>query len=85
MLTSPHLALGFVLDKEHLELERFTREFAIVGSPETVAARIEELQKDLGFGRFNCGFGMTGRARPDQVFRSLRLFGKEVIPALTAT
>jgi len=85
MLTSPHLALGFVLDKEHLELERFTREFAIVGSPDTVAARIEKLHEELGFGRFNCGFGLTGRATPDQVFRSLRLFGKEVIPALAGS
>ncbi len=85
MLTSPHLALGFVLDQEHLEIERFTREFAIVGSPATVAVRIIELQKNLGFGRFNCGFGMAGRASSEQVFRSLRLFGKEVIPALAGT
>jgi alkanesulfonate monooxygenase SsuD/methylene tetrahydromethanopterin reductase-like flavin-dependent oxidoreductase (luciferase family) len=79
--TSGHVQRGFVVDESQLDSERFEREFAIVGSPETCATRIAELQALLGFGRFNCGFGVSGHATSDQVYRSLRLFGKEVIPA----
>jgi alkanesulfonate monooxygenase SsuD/methylene tetrahydromethanopterin reductase-like flavin-dependent oxidoreductase (luciferase family) len=78
--TSGHIQRGFVVDEEHLEVERFEREFAVVGDPDTCAARIEELRQSTGCGRFNCGFGLGGHAAPDQVFRSLRLFGTEVIP-----
>jgi alkanesulfonate monooxygenase SsuD/methylene tetrahydromethanopterin reductase-like flavin-dependent oxidoreductase (luciferase family) len=80
--TSGHIQRGFVVDESQLASEKFEREFAIVGSPETCVARIEELRETLGFGRFNCGFGVSGHATPDQVYHSLRLFGREVIPAL---
>jgi alkanesulfonate monooxygenase SsuD/methylene tetrahydromethanopterin reductase-like flavin-dependent oxidoreductase (luciferase family) len=78
--TSGHIQRGFVVDEAQLDPSRFEREFAVVGSPDTCAARIEELREALGFGRFNCGFGITGHATPEQVYRSLRLFGREVIP-----
>ncbi len=38
--------------EEELETERWLREVAIVGSPDTVTARIAELQRELGFGNF---------------------------------
>ncbi len=78
--TSGHIQRGFVVDEEQLDSEKFEREFAIVGGPDTVAARIEELRQSTGCGRFNCGFGVSGHATPDQVRRSVRLFGSEVIP-----
>src|SRR5262249_23122850 len=56
--TSGHIQRGFVVDESQLDPDRFEREFAVVGSPETCAARIEELRASLGFGRFNCGFGV---------------------------
>jgi alkanesulfonate monooxygenase SsuD/methylene tetrahydromethanopterin reductase-like flavin-dependent oxidoreductase (luciferase family) len=78
--TSGHIQRGFVVDESQLEADRFEREFAVVGSPDTCAARIEELREALRFGRFNCGFGVLGHGTRDGVQRSLRLFGREVIP-----
>lgn len=74
------LEKGFVVNRQQLDPETFAREIAIVGSPTTCAQRIADLNQELGFGRFNCGFGFSGYARPEDVRRSLRLFGTEVIP-----
>ncbi len=78
--TSGHIQRGFVVDPEQLKPENAEREFVVVGSPATCARRIEELRQELGFGRFNCAFGLGGHATPDQIRRSLRLFGQDVIP-----
>jgi len=73
------LQTGYVVNSDQLDLETFQREIAIVGSPETCAVQIEQLARSLGFGRFNCGFGFSGIAQPEQVQRSFRLFGEQVI------
>ena len=74
------LQTGYVVNSDQLDLETFQREIAIVGSPETCATQIAALERSLGFGRFNCGFGFSGYARPEHVKRSFQLFGEEVIP-----
>ena len=55
---------------------------AIVGSPETVIKKLQEGQARMGYTVF-CGNHEIGAMPKDQVLKSLRLFGKEVIPAFT--
>jgi len=66
--------------EEELETERWLREVAIVGSPQTVSARIMELQKELGFGNFMLVTGFLGNLRQDHVVTTLELFAREVMP-----
>ena len=53
---------------------------ALVGSPETVARKIAEGSKEIGFDHFAGKFHI-GRMPHDMVEKSINLFGKEVIPA----
>jgi alkanesulfonate monooxygenase SsuD/methylene tetrahydromethanopterin reductase-like flavin-dependent oxidoreductase (luciferase family) len=51
---------------------------ALIGSPDTVAARLEELQ-GMGLTYIFGGFSIPGMSQ-EQKMRSIRLFGQEVIP-----
>ncbi len=53
---------------------------ALVGSPETVVRRLEEGRRRIGYDIF-CTNHEIGRMPPDLVANSIRLFGKEVVPA----
>ena len=53
----------------------------IAGSPETVAGKILEQRRELGFGTF-LGLFRYGSMPHDQVERSMRLFAEEVMPRL---
>jgi alkanesulfonate monooxygenase SsuD/methylene tetrahydromethanopterin reductase-like flavin-dependent oxidoreductase (luciferase family) len=53
---------------------------AIVGSPETVIRLLEAGKKKIGYDII-CGNHEIGRMPKDQVMNSIRLLGKEVIPA----
>jgi alkanesulfonate monooxygenase SsuD/methylene tetrahydromethanopterin reductase-like flavin-dependent oxidoreductase (luciferase family) len=66
--------------EDELETERWIREVAIVGSPDTVAGRIAELREELGFGNLNLVTGFLGNLPQEQVVRTLELFASEVIP-----
>ncbi len=66
--------------EEELETERWLREVAIVGSPDTVAERIAALHDEFGFGNFMLVTGFLGNLPQDQVVRTLELFAKEVRP-----
>ena len=50
----------------------------LIGSPETVAAKIAELEQ-VGVGEVVCWMNFGGLA-PDNVRRSMRLFAEEVMP-----
>jgi alkanesulfonate monooxygenase SsuD/methylene tetrahydromethanopterin reductase-like flavin-dependent oxidoreductase (luciferase family) len=54
---------------------------AIVGSPETVTRRIAELARAADIGRVDLIF-FHGNLPPERATNSLRLFGREVMPAL---
>jgi alkanesulfonate monooxygenase SsuD/methylene tetrahydromethanopterin reductase-like flavin-dependent oxidoreductase (luciferase family) len=56
---------------------------AVVGSPDTVANRLGELQNDLGFGQLIGLFAIGGLTR-EQVATSTELFAADVMPALKA-
>jgi alkanesulfonate monooxygenase SsuD/methylene tetrahydromethanopterin reductase-like flavin-dependent oxidoreductase (luciferase family) len=51
---------------------------ALIGSPETVAKRIKDLQ-DMGINYIFGGFGLPGMPEADKR-RSIELFGREVLP-----
>ncbi|HXP05698.1 MAG TPA: LLM class flavin-dependent oxidoreductase [Stellaceae bacterium] len=66
--------------EEELETERWLREVAIVGSPDTVAGRITALHEEFGFGNFMLVTGFLGNLPQEEVIRTLELFAKEVRP-----
>ena len=53
---------------------------AIVGSPETVIRKIEENRQLMGYDIF-CGSHALGEMPWDMQMKSLRLMGREVLPA----
>ena len=55
---------------------------ALVGSPETVAKRLEEQRRLIGHDIF-CARHLFGYIDPDAAKQSIRLFAKEVMPAFT--
>ena len=52
----------------------------IVGSPQTVIKKLQEGHALMGYNLF-CGNHEIGKMPHDQVMNSIRLFGKEVVPA----
>jgi alkanesulfonate monooxygenase SsuD/methylene tetrahydromethanopterin reductase-like flavin-dependent oxidoreductase (luciferase family) len=58
--------------------EQLVDEALIIGSPETVAGKIAQLQQ-IGVGEVVCWMNFGG-IPPDKVRRSMRLFAREVIP-----
>lgn len=55
--------------------------YAVVGSPDTVRARLRELHDELGFGQL-IGLFAIGGLTHEQVVRSTELFAADVMPAL---
>jgi alkanesulfonate monooxygenase SsuD/methylene tetrahydromethanopterin reductase-like flavin-dependent oxidoreductase (luciferase family) len=53
---------------------------ALVGSPETVIKQLQAGKARMGYDLFCCNHEI-GKMPHDQVMNSIRLFGKEVIPA----
>jgi alkanesulfonate monooxygenase SsuD/methylene tetrahydromethanopterin reductase-like flavin-dependent oxidoreductase (luciferase family) len=71
-----------ITTEEALEPERFYHETAIVGGPETVAARIGELRDRYGLRRVNLLSSFFGILPPELLDGSLQLFATEVMPRL---
>jgi alkanesulfonate monooxygenase SsuD/methylene tetrahydromethanopterin reductase-like flavin-dependent oxidoreductase (luciferase family) len=67
---------------EELEPERWLREVAIVGSPDTVTARISALHEEFGFGGLQLVTGFLGNLPQEHVVRTLELFAREVMPRI---
>ena len=74
-----------IATEEELETDRWLREVAIVGSPDTVAERIAALHQELGFGNFMLVTGFLGHLPREHVVRTLELFANEVRPQLRRT
>ncbi|HVV25383.1 MAG TPA: LLM class flavin-dependent oxidoreductase [Pseudonocardiaceae bacterium] len=55
--------------------------YAVVGSPDTVTARLRELYDELGFGQL-IGLFAPGDITHERTVRSMTLFASDVIPAL---
>ncbi|SPM33291.1 flavin-dependent oxidoreductase [Mycobacterium rhizamassiliense] len=69
-----------ITTEEDLEPERFYRETAIVGGPDTVASRIAELRDRYGLGRINLLSSFFGYLPAQLLDSSLELFAGEVMP-----
>jgi alkanesulfonate monooxygenase SsuD/methylene tetrahydromethanopterin reductase-like flavin-dependent oxidoreductase (luciferase family) len=70
--------------KAHQDLtyeEIMSQGYAVVGSPETVTARLRELHEELGFGQV-IGLFVLGGMPHRQVLDSMELFSAQVMPAL---
>ncbi len=74
---------GFITDAESLDPERFVRETAVVGSPQTVSARLRELAEEMGSGTVNVNLGWMGAATEEAVRTGATLLVEEVLPALS--
>jgi alkanesulfonate monooxygenase SsuD/methylene tetrahydromethanopterin reductase-like flavin-dependent oxidoreductase (luciferase family) len=74
-----------ILTDEDQETERWLREVAIVGSPETVAARVAVLHAEFGFGGLQLVTGFLGNLPREHVVRTLELFASEVRPRIERT
>jgi alkanesulfonate monooxygenase SsuD/methylene tetrahydromethanopterin reductase-like flavin-dependent oxidoreductase (luciferase family) len=55
--------------------------YVVVGSPDTVAARLRELHDELGFGQL-IGLFAPGDIPHERTVRSMTLFANDVIPAI---
>jgi alkanesulfonate monooxygenase SsuD/methylene tetrahydromethanopterin reductase-like flavin-dependent oxidoreductase (luciferase family) len=73
------LRRGILTEDEH-DTERWLREVAVVGSPETVAERIAALHAEFNFGGFQLVTGFLGNLPQEHVVRTLELFAKEARP-----
>jgi alkanesulfonate monooxygenase SsuD/methylene tetrahydromethanopterin reductase-like flavin-dependent oxidoreductase (luciferase family) len=69
-----------IATEDELATERWLREVAIVGSPDTVAGRIAVLRDELGFGNLTLVTGFLGNLPQEHVVTTLELFAQEVIP-----
>jgi alkanesulfonate monooxygenase SsuD/methylene tetrahydromethanopterin reductase-like flavin-dependent oxidoreductase (luciferase family) len=77
----PLLQPGFRALEErfaHVSYEELVAESVAFGSPDTVAARVEEFRR-LGVGEMLCWMNFGGLAQ-DRVRRSMELFAREVMP-----
>ena len=66
--------------EDELEPERWLREVAIVGGPDSGADRVGELSDEFGFGGFQLVTGFLGDLPLEHVSRTLTLFAAEVRP-----
>jgi alkanesulfonate monooxygenase SsuD/methylene tetrahydromethanopterin reductase-like flavin-dependent oxidoreductase (luciferase family) len=71
--------------EKELEPERWLREVAIVGGPDTVARRIADLHREFGFGSFQLVTGFLGNLPQEAVVLTLELFAREVRPRFRQT
>ena len=69
-------------DDEDLEPERFLRDTALVGSPETVARRVAELRDELGVQYVNLRPSIGGNCPPALQAITVELFATEIMPGL---
>jgi alkanesulfonate monooxygenase SsuD/methylene tetrahydromethanopterin reductase-like flavin-dependent oxidoreductase (luciferase family) len=71
---------GLITTEDDLDPERFYHETAIIGGPETVAARIDELRERYGLRQINLLSSFFGFLPPELLDCSLELFASEVMP-----
>lgn len=70
--------------EDELDTERWMNEVAIIGSPQTVAARIVALHTELGSENIQLVTGFLGNLPQTDVVRTVELFAKETRPLLQA-
>ncbi|MFC5997088.1 LLM class flavin-dependent oxidoreductase [Pseudonocardia hispaniensis] len=72
-----------VTDDRALRPETFVRETALVGTPESVAARVRELAAECGTETINLNLGWMGTMPAESVRATGRLLVDELLPAVS--
>ena len=65
---------------DNLDAESVIEEFAAVGTPNQVSAKLDRFKEMYGPQEFMCWFNIGGMLRHAEVESSMRLFAKEVMP-----
>ncbi|MDH4982130.1 hypothetical protein [Hyphomicrobium sp. D-2] len=65
-----------------IDRNELLRDQLIMGSPETCARRIIELQRATGIGALRCVFNGNGVLPRQQTLSQMRLFSQTVLPSL---
>jgi alkanesulfonate monooxygenase SsuD/methylene tetrahydromethanopterin reductase-like flavin-dependent oxidoreductase (luciferase family) len=87
-LIRPHLAAQYAGYKswdaaQAIDVDSFIRTQSLVGDPETILARLETLERDLGITQVSLRVQFMGM-RHEQALETVRRFGEQVVPALGA-
>ncbi len=77
-------APGELADVKSLTYDAVMRDKVVIGSPETVAARLSDLQDQLGIDGILAELNFGAMISADRMMRSLQLLLREVRPRLRA-
>jgi alkanesulfonate monooxygenase SsuD/methylene tetrahydromethanopterin reductase-like flavin-dependent oxidoreductase (luciferase family) len=66
-----------------MSFDEVLKDFAVYGTPERVAERLEELRGAIGFTKLAVWMNVGSRIPPERVLASMRLFAERVTPRLT--
>ncbi len=65
-----------------MSFDQVLKDFAVYGTPERVADRLEDLREAIGFTKLAVWMNVGSRIPPEGVLASMRLFAERVIPRL---
>ncbi|PYN37988.1 MAG: hypothetical protein DME01_03315 [Candidatus Rokuibacteriota bacterium] len=65
-----------------LSFDQVLKDFAVYGTPERVAERLEDLRGAIGFTKLAAWMNVGSRVPPERVLGSMRLFAERVTPRL---
>jgi alkanesulfonate monooxygenase SsuD/methylene tetrahydromethanopterin reductase-like flavin-dependent oxidoreductase (luciferase family) len=66
----------------HITYDEVLRDFAVYGTPEAVADRLQDLREALGYSTLSVWMNSGGQVPHERVLRSMRLFADRVMPRL---
>ena len=66
-----------------MSFDQILKDFAVYGTPERVAERLEELRRAIGFTKLAVWMNVGSRIPQERVLASMRLFAERVTPRLT--
>ena len=68
--------------KTELGVDELLDRYLVIGTPDTVIRQIKRIREVVGISHFNCSFWF-GDLDQKRVLRSLELFARKMIPALS--
>ncbi len=81
LLAGPRVEVGERLRR--MSFDQILKDFAVYGTPERVAERLEELRRAIGFTKLAVWMNVGSRIPQERVLASMRLFAERVTPRLT--
>jgi alkanesulfonate monooxygenase SsuD/methylene tetrahydromethanopterin reductase-like flavin-dependent oxidoreductase (luciferase family) len=80
LLAGPRREVGERLRR--MSFDQILKDFAVYGTPERVAERLEELREAIGFTKLAVWMNVGSRIPQERVLASMRLFAERVTPRL---